>query len=65
MSNWRNFRPQSESKPDEGKEVGGVYQCQTCNEFVTEAVFFAKDKTLKYRCKNDHVSFLEGFKVFF
>jgi hypothetical protein len=66
MSNWEKFREKQESTPDlPHRKVGGMYQCQTCNEFVMEGVYFPTELTLVYTCTGGHKSYLENFKVLF
>lgn len=67
MSTWEEFKKRQ--TPDEAKPVGreiqGTYRCQLCNDFVFKATYYPNDSILKYRCVNDHVNFIEDFKVAF
>lgn len=63
MSDWDKFK-KKESRV-EGRSIGGCYRCQFCPEIVLEATYFPMDQVLKYRCTQDHVSFIENFKVSF
>lgn len=47
-------------------EIEGDFQCQTpgCNEDVFVAVYLPDVQVLTWKCKNEHKSFIEEFKLF-
>lgn len=62
MSDWDKLKKQNEPQ---GREIMGTYRCQFCDAFVFHATYFPIDEVLKYRCSEDHLNFLENFKVAF
>lgn len=65
--NWERFQNQNQPDGDkpQGREIGGMYQCQFCPVYVTEATYYPTDGVLRYKCSEGHVSFLENFRVAF
>lgn len=63
MSKWEDFGKKEEKSRPEGKEIGGVYMCQFCNKMVLGATYYPLDFVLKYKCEDEHTSFIEGFKL--
>jgi formylmethanofuran dehydrogenase subunit E len=63
MSNWKDMK-KSEEKPV-GRKIYGTYRCQYCPECVFEGMYYPKDQLLRYVCKDDHISYIENFRVSF
>lgn len=67
MSNWQNFKKATEEGDNKPpfRTIDGTFLCHECRALVTEADYFATDSVLRWKCSNDHVSFLENFQVEF
>jgi hypothetical protein len=44
-----------------GIEIDGAFGCQTCYEQCDIAEYFAVEKILKWRCSENHLSYIEDF----
>jgi len=51
--------------PEDYEEVGGAFTCQVggCWSTVGEAKYFTASKLLTWKCKNGHISKIEGFEL--
>lgn len=65
MNSWQEFKKNKPEPRPEGMQIGGVYRCQFCPDIVMGGTYFPQDQVLKYKCKDDHLNFIEDFKVAF
>lgn len=68
-SNWEKFKKQTQGTPDgekpQGRKIGTSFPCQICNKRSEGAMYYPIDSLVRYVCPDEHVNYLENFKLAF
>lgn len=58
-----NKKAESAAPPEPTMVIDGCFNCQVCDNPVDEADYFQREKILRWKCDEGHVSFIEDFSL--